>query len=261
MAALERRGRADVADDRLEVGHRVLVGVGDPVGPHDRVVRDPDDAAGHARSSRRPAPASRARARSRRRRRRRARRPCRRRPIRRSRSRRWSPTSSCHVPLASRLEHVSGHVDRYYDIKVNRRHHARGGRRSHDRLAQARSPIPREGFGAPKDRTGQRHRLGRPAGGHRGVLRRRPHLAAEDIFYERFPGVDEGPGAPRRLRRRRLDARHRREDLPAAGVHRRADAVRPAGRRRHQRRRGPARASSSPTASTGSWPSPTRCSG
>ena len=47
MPPLERRGRADVADDGLEVGHGVLVGVGHAVGPHHRVVRDPDDAAGH----------------------------------------------------------------------------------------------------------------------------------------------------------------------------------------------------------------------
>ncbi len=49
VAPFERRARADVTDDRLEVRHGVLVGVGHARGQHHRVVRHPDDPAGHAR--------------------------------------------------------------------------------------------------------------------------------------------------------------------------------------------------------------------
>ena len=48
MPTVERGGWTDVTHDRFEVRHRVLVGVRDPVGPHDRVVRHPHDSAGHA---------------------------------------------------------------------------------------------------------------------------------------------------------------------------------------------------------------------
>ena len=47
MAPFERGGRPDVAHDGFEVDHGVLVGVGHPVRPHHRVVRDPSDPAGH----------------------------------------------------------------------------------------------------------------------------------------------------------------------------------------------------------------------
>ena len=111
------------------------------------------------------------------------------------------------VPHRMRTDRL-GHVDKYYDIKVNQSTtEPRRGRRSHDRARTPRSPIPREGFGAPKDRTGARP--------DRSACRPAPRCSpptttsrsSEDIFYERFPDVDEGPGAARRLRRRRLDPR------------------------------------------------------
>ena len=99
--------------------------------------------------------------------------------------------------------------------------------------------YPPGGFGAPEGPQGERDRLGRAAGGHRGLLGRRPHLAGRGHLLRAVPRLDEGPGAPRGPRGRRVDAGHRREDLPAPRVQRRAAAVRPAGRRGHQRRRGP----------------------
>src|SRR6201999_3993534 len=46
---LGRRRRSDVADHVGQVGQAVLVRVGDALGPHQRVVRQPDYAAGQAR--------------------------------------------------------------------------------------------------------------------------------------------------------------------------------------------------------------------
>ena len=48
VAPLEGGAGSDIAHHSFEMGHGVLVGVGDAVGLHDRVVRDPGDAAGHA---------------------------------------------------------------------------------------------------------------------------------------------------------------------------------------------------------------------
>ena len=199
MAPLERRARADVADHRLEVGHGVLVGVGDAVGPHHRVVRDPDDAAGHAR---RPADQrlllehEHAR---RRRRRRPARRPCRRRPIRRSRSRPWRPTSSC---VTSEL-HIAS-VDDYYESKVMSTCRLARGRRSMPSSSRTLTYPPR-GVRARR-RTGDRarHRTsGLPAGTE--VFSADDHISlAEDIFYERFPESMKDQAPAGRVRRRRL---------------------------------------------------------
>jgi hypothetical protein len=49
VATGERRTGPHVADDVLEVGHPVVVGVGDPLRPHERVVGQPDDPARHGR--------------------------------------------------------------------------------------------------------------------------------------------------------------------------------------------------------------------
>ena len=84
-------------------------------------------------------------------------------------------------------------------------------------------------------RTGTGHATGddRAAGRHRGVLGRRPHLAAEDIFYERFPESMKDQAPAGRLRRRRLDARHRRASRSCRREFTRgAHAVRPARRAR-----------------------------
>ena len=91
--------------------------------------------------------------------------------------------------------------------------------------------YPREGFGPPKDRTGSATgSVGLPAGTE--VFSADDHISlAEDIFYEQFPASHEGPGAPRRARRRcagwsAVDG----TTVPAEGVHRGPDAVRPVGR-------------------------------
>ena len=96
MPTLEGRGRSDVAYDGLEVGQGVLIRVRDTDGPHHRIVRDPHDPARHrgrttdqglllehqcartlcGRGQRRHHAATAG--------------------SRRSRRRRWSPTSSCH---------------------------------------------------------------------------------------------------------------------------------------------------------------------
>ena len=76
--------------------------------------------------------------------------------------------------------------------------------------------VPAGGRRAPR-RTGIPVRpptSGLPAGTE--VFSADDHISlAEDIFYERFPEAHEGPGAPGHERRRRLDARHRRQVVPA----------------------------------------------
>ena len=75
-------------------------------------------------------------------------------------------------------------------------------------VAQARSRIRPRGLRraegpTPGHATGS---SGLPAGTE--VFSADNHISlAEDIFYEQFPASDEGPGAPRRERRRRLDGR------------------------------------------------------
>ena len=106
--------------------------------------------------------------------------------------------------------------------------------------AQARhGHLPPRGIRCPEGPSGARDRVRRSAGGHGGLLRRRPHLARRGHLLRAVPGLAEGPGAPRHLRRRRLDAGLRRQDLPPPGVQRGAHAVRPARRLQHQRHRGP----------------------
>ena len=77
-------------------------------------------------------------------------------------------------------------VDECFDVKVFWRHAARGGGTVHDRW-HGTLTYPREGFGAPKDRTGHATgRSGLPAGTE--VFSADDHISlAEDIFYERFP--------------------------------------------------------------------------
>ena len=98
----------------------------------------------------------------------------------------------------------------------------------------ARLTYPREGFGAPKDRQGSATgSVGLPAGTE--VFSADDHISlAEDIFYERFPESMKEQ-APRVV----CDdgawtLAFGGKTLPAEGVQRRADAVRPVGRRRHE---------------------------
>ena len=93
--------------------------------------------------------------------------------------------------------------------------------------------YPREGFGAAEGPAGPRHRLasGCPAGTE--VFSADDHISlAEDIFYERFPESlkDQAPRVVYDDGAWTLAVGGKA--LPAEGVHRRPDAVRPAGRRR-----------------------------
>ena len=121
--------------------------------------------------------------------------------------------------------------------------------------------YPREGFGAPKDRQGHATgSVGLPAGTE--VFSADDHISlAEDIFYERFPESmkDQAPrvvyddgawtlaiGGKGFLPKEFTAVLMQYDPLDGVG---------------HERPRRPASPSSSRTASTASWPSPTRCSG
>ena len=230
-----------------------------PVGPHERVVRDPDDPAGHAG---RPADQG----------------------LLLEHQRLRAGVGGCqrgdHAAAARTGDHeVDGGVPRRHLMSPSPTQRfeqsaltdatmskysgdaTRGGTRTHDARRQARSRIRRRASARRRTaRATPARSVGLPAGTE--VFSADDHISlAEDIFYERFPESmkDQAPRVVYEDGAWNL-AIGGKTFLPA-GVHRRADAVRPAGRLGHQRPRGPDRASSSPTASTASSPSPTRCSG